>query len=120
MSTHVELKSLIRKYKMSQKMLILDKPCGFFCLAISDEEKSFMASTQSRKLISPHNFQSHVLKRGLNTKGPGVVSAKLLKTFLQSFLGCLKGTTGLYYKNILTIISGDRKGRLYYKCSLGA
>ncbi len=26
-------------------------------------------------------------------------------------------TSGLYYKNIFTIVSDDRKWRLYYKCS---
>jgi len=26
------------------------------------------------------------------------------------------GTSGLYYKHIFTIVSDDRKWRLYYKC----
>ncbi len=31
--------------------------------------------------------------------------------YLKSF------TSGLYYKNILTIVSDNRKWRLYYKCA---
>ncbi len=51
--TQAEHFTLIRKYETSKKIHIGDKRSGFFCLAISDEEKSFMALTQSHKLISP-------------------------------------------------------------------